>query len=74
MKGIQFTAIYEKRGKWFVGYVEEVPGVNTQGKTLKEVRKNLAEALQLIVETNRLLAHSERRTMHAIREPIAVSA
>jgi len=51
----QFTAIYKKRGKWYLGWVEEIPGVNTQGKTLKEVKENLKEALLLILETNRIL-------------------
>jgi len=32
----QFTAIYKKSGKWYLGWIEEIPGVNTQGKTLKE--------------------------------------
>jgi len=68
-----FTAVYEKRRKWYVGYVEEVPGVNTQGRTLAEVKKNLREALFLILETNRLLTQSELRTSKAIREPIAVN-
>ena len=43
-------------GNWYIGYVEELPGVNTQGKTLKAVRKNLKEALCLIIEANRELA------------------
>jgi predicted RNase H-like HicB family nuclease len=51
----QFTAIIEKRGKWCVATVEEVPGVNTQGRTLAEARRNLKEALQLVVESNREL-------------------
>ncbi len=68
-----FTAVYEKRDRWYVGYVEEIPGVNTQGKTLSEVKKNLREALGLILETNRLLADSELRSSKAIREPLAVN-
>ena len=52
----QFTAVYERRGRWYVAYVEEIPGVNTQGRTLKEARENLAEALRLIIEANRELA------------------
>ena len=51
----QFTAVYKKSGKWYLGWVEEVSGVNTQGKTLKEVKENLKEALLLVIETNRLL-------------------
>lgn len=34
-----FTAVYEKRGRWYVGYVEEIPSVNTQGRTLAEAKK-----------------------------------
>ncbi|MBU4298997.1 type II toxin-antitoxin system HicB family antitoxin [Patescibacteria group bacterium] len=51
----QFTAIYKKSGKWYLGWVEEIPGVNTQGKTLREAKENLKEALLLILETNRFL-------------------
>ncbi|OGN93860.1 MAG: hypothetical protein A2Z75_05530 [Chloroflexi bacterium RBG_13_50_10] len=54
----EFTGVIEKRGDWYVGYVEELPGVNTQGRTLKEVRENLREATQLIIEANRELAEN----------------
>jgi predicted RNase H-like HicB family nuclease len=50
----EFTAVIEKKGRWYVAWVEEIPGVNTQGKTLAEARRNLKEALQLILEQNRL--------------------
>jgi predicted RNase H-like HicB family nuclease len=46
----QFTAVFEKRGRWYTAWVEEIPGVNTQGRTLKEARENLEEALELILE------------------------
>lgn len=49
----EFTAVIEKRGKWFVGYIEEIPGVNTQDRTIKETRSNLQEALNLILQANR---------------------
>jgi len=70
----QFTAIYKKRGKWYLGWVEEIPGVNTQGKTLKEVKESLKEALLLILETNRLLSKKEASKGKIIREPLLVSA
>ncbi len=47
----EFTAVIEKKGRWYVGTVEEIPGVNTQGRTLAEVRRNLKEAVTLILET-----------------------
>ena len=51
-----FTGIIEKTDKWYIGYIEEIPGVNTQGKTLEEVRGNLKDALELILKSNRELA------------------
>ncbi len=72
MKG-EFTAVFEKRGKWYVGYVEEVPGVNTQGRTLAETRKNLKEALALILRTNRKLSEKRLSGQKVVKEPIAVN-
>lgn len=69
----QFTAIYKKRGEWYLGWVEEIPGVNTQGKTLKEVKENLKEALLLILETNRILNKKEISKGKVIRELISIS-
>ncbi len=68
-----FTAVFEKRGRWYVGYVEEIPGVNTQGKTLPEVRRNLKEALQLIIAANRSLT-TRQQGRNAVRESIQVEA
>lgn len=69
----QFTAIYKKHGKWYLGWVEEIPGVNTQGKTLKEVKENLKEALLLILETNKIITKKETPKGKVIIEPISVS-
>jgi predicted RNase H-like HicB family nuclease len=69
----QFTAIYKKSGKWYLGWVEEIPGVNTQGRTLKEVKENLKEALLLILETNRIINKKEFLKGKVIREPVSVS-
>ena len=52
----KFTAVFEQEGEWWMAYVEELPGANTQGATLDEARDNLKEAIQLVVETNRELA------------------
>lgn len=68
----QFTAIYKKSDKWYLGWIEEIPGVNTQGKTLKEVKENLKEALLLILEINKLLNKKEIPKGKVIREPLMV--
>jgi predicted RNase H-like HicB family nuclease len=51
----RLTKVIEKRGRWYVAYIEEIPGVNTQGRTLAEARRNLKEALSLVIEANRRL-------------------
>ncbi|MDD1444228.1 type II toxin-antitoxin system HicB family antitoxin [Dolichospermum sp. ST_sed3] len=45
----KLTAVFRKSPYGYVGYVEELPGANTQGKTLEETKKNLIEAVQLII-------------------------
>jgi predicted RNase H-like HicB family nuclease len=67
----EYTAVIEKRGRWYVAYVEEIPGVNTQGRTLKEARRNLKEALAMILAANRSLA-ARQGSRAARREPISV--
>lgn len=69
---MKFTAVYKKRSKWYVGWIEEVPGINTQGKTLKECKNNLKEALNLIIETNKLLNRKEYNGRDTIRESIMI--
>jgi predicted RNase H-like HicB family nuclease len=68
----EFTGIIEKHGKWYVGYVEELPGANTQGRTLKEVRANLKEAITLVIEANKELSAGHITGEKIIREPIVV--
>ena len=71
---LQFTAIYKKFDNWYVGWVEEIPGANTQGKTLKEAKENLKEALALILETNKTIFKKELlKKGRVIQENILVS-
>lgn len=68
----QFTAVYTKHGKWVVATVEEIPGVNTQGRTLAEAKRNLKEALIMVLESNKAIAH-RRLGPRAIEEPISIA-
>ena len=70
----KFTAVYKKSGKWYSGWIEEIPGVNTQGKTLAETKQNLKEALLLIIETNRLISRKSEGRSPITRESLAVFA
>jgi predicted RNase H-like HicB family nuclease len=56
---IQFTAVFRKVPEGYIGFVEELPGANTQGATLDETRDNLNEAVALVLEANRSLAEEE---------------
>lgn len=67
----EFTAIYKKEGEFYVAWIEEIPGVNTQGKTLKEAKENLKDALRLILETAKILNEKEDGEM--IREKLLIS-
>ncbi len=69
MKKNSFTAVYKKTGKWYAAWVEEMSGVNTQGKTLKEARENLKEALALVIEVNRQINRPKSKK-NIIREPV----
>ena len=66
----KFTALFERVGEWWIGYIEEIPGVNTQGRTLEEARENLREAAQLVIEANRELARRETGGKDVIREEL----
>jgi predicted RNase H-like HicB family nuclease len=55
----KYTAVFQQDGDWWVGWVEELPGANTQGRTLEETRENLKEAVQMTVEANREIAIME---------------
>jgi predicted RNase H-like HicB family nuclease len=71
---LQFTAVFRKVPEGYIGFVEEVPGANTQGETLDEARTNLAEAVALVLEANRALAEEELRGADVIREPLRLTA
>jgi predicted RNase H-like HicB family nuclease len=48
-----YKAIIQQDGEWWIGWIEEVPGVNSQGKTREELLDNLRDALEEALEMNR---------------------
>ena len=69
---LELTAVFQKVPEGYIGYVEELPGANTQGATLDEARENLREAITLVVEANRELAAATLGEGEFVRERIAV--
>ena len=71
---VEFTAVFQQVPEGFIGFVEEIPGANTQGATLEEARENLREAVTLVLEANRVLAEEAVAGKSVIREPLRISA
>ena len=69
----RFTAVFEHEGEWWIGYVEELPGANTQVRTIEEARENLKDAVHLIIEANRELARRETEGKEVLREELKVA-
>ncbi len=72
---MKLTAVFRKVPEGYIGFVEELPGANTQGKTLEEARENLREAVELVLQASRDLAHETvGDDEEFIREPFEVSS
>ena len=65
----EFTGVIEKKGRWYVAWVEEIPGVNTKGKTLAESAPESKGSSPADLEQNRLLSKS---SAGARREVVSV--
>lgn len=65
-------AVFQRFPGRYAAFVEELPGANTQGRTAEEARRNLAEAVELILEANRHLAEESIAGEDVIREPLAL--
>ena len=69
---MEFTAVFRKVPEGYIGFVEELPGANTQAATLAAARQNLKEAVGLVLEANRTLAEESIKGEKVIREPLLI--
>jgi predicted RNase H-like HicB family nuclease len=69
---MEFTAVFQKVPEGYIAFVEELPGANTGAATLDEARKNLKEAVALVLEANRTLAKESLKGRKVIREPLLI--
>lgn len=56
---MKLTAVFRKVDEGYIGFVEELPGANTQASTLDQARENLREAVELVLQANRDLLQEE---------------
>ena len=68
---LTLNAVYLKVPEGYIGFVEELPGANTQGATLEEARENLREAVELVLEANRALAVETVKGGQILKERLA---
>lgn len=71
---LQFTGVFRKVPEGYIGFVEEVPGANTQGATIEKACANLLEVLELVLKANRELIDEAAGGAEVIREPLKISA
>ena len=71
---MQLTAVYCKVPEGYVAFVEELPGANTQGASLEEARANLVEAVDLVLDANRVLSEESIQGQDVISEPHVITA
>ena len=67
---MKLTAVFRKVPEGYIGFVEELPGANTQGETLEETKRNLLEAISMVMETNRSLSEEALLGQEVIREAL----
>jgi predicted RNase H-like HicB family nuclease len=70
---LTLNAVYLKVPEGYIGFVEELPGANTQGATLEEVRENLREAVELVIEANREFVEENVKEQEVVRERIRIA-
>jgi predicted RNase H-like HicB family nuclease len=69
----QLTKIFQQVPEGYIGFVQELPGANAQGDTLDEVKANLEEAIELVMDANRTLAEESIHGQTVIREAIILT-
>lgn len=69
----KYTAVFEQKADCWIGWIEELPGANTQGSTLEEARDNLKEAVRLVLDANRQLAVDPSARGTVVKEEMLVS-
>ena len=68
---MKLTAIIEKsEDGWYVGQIEEIPSAISQGKSIEELKANLLDALDLILESNRLETEKDYHNKNVVREEL----
>lgn len=69
---IAFTAVYLKGNHGYVGFIEELPGVNSHGRTLDEARDTLRKLAEVVFDEERRGAEELIEGKDVVREPFFI--
>ena len=70
---LKLTAVFEKAAEGgYIAFVEELPGVNSEGETIEEAKANLEDALELMLDTQRELMEMELSSREVIKQPLQI--
>jgi predicted RNase H-like HicB family nuclease len=71
---MELTTVFMQVPEGYIGFAEEIPGANTQGATIEEVRENLHEAVTLVLDANREMSKRSVEGAAVIRETFVLPA
>ncbi len=69
---IAFTAVYLKDTHGYTGFVEELPGVNSHGRTIEEARTRLQRLAQVVFHEERAQSEELLAGKDVVREEFRV--
>ena len=70
---IAFTAVYLKANHGYVGFIEELPGVNSHGHTIEEARQILQKLAALVFDEERRSAGEMLAGKDVVRESFVIA-
>ena len=70
---LSFTAVYLRAKHGYIGFVEELPGINSHGQTIDEARANLQRLAAVIFDLERAQAKELLAGKEVVREDFSIS-
>ena len=68
---LKLTTVFEEAQEGgYISFIEELPGVNSQGETMEEAKENLVEALHLVLESHREISEAQIKNKKITRESL----
>lgn len=69
---MSFTAVYFKAAYGFIGFLEELPGVISQGKTIDEARESLRRLAAVVFDEERARSAELLAGKDTVREELRI--